>query len=235
MRFLELLSELLFPDKCPFCLRVMPRGPAGGRGMCGECRENVVRNPSADPLPHEALGRVLMLYVPLRFHGSARDAMHSYKFGGQVWMSAHFARILYDYILEAGGFDDTDIITCVPISDAGFAKRGFDQSRLIAEELSKLSGIPFAPLLERPGEGRIRTSGRNYAQRASMSRFRAADRSVDIRGARILLVDDIFTTGSTLNECAGLLLDAGAFYVNAACVMSGRQDIGGYVEPEEAV
>ncbi len=65
----------------------------------------------------------------------------------------------------------------------------------------------------------------NYAARAAATRFSPIDDSLKLYSERILLIDDIFTTGSTLNECGGILLSMGALYVNAACLMSGRQDI----------
>ena len=221
------LIELLFPDKCPFCGRMIRSGGSEEKLYCDNCRDDLIFYEQADTLPHEALDRILRLYVPMRYYSLAKKAMLRYKFNSEEWLYRPFSMIMHRFLSNNGGYDDIDIITCVPVSKKRYAKRGYDQSRLIARKLSELSGKPFRDLLERIDAGNKNrvTSAENYAQRAADRRFNALDEGLELYNARILLVDDIFTTGSTLNECGGILLEHGALYVNAACLMSGRQDI----------
>ncbi len=222
MRTSEFISKLFFPRKCPFCGRVLR---AGAEYICAACADTVFMYTRADALPHEALEKVLRLYVPLRYTGAAKDAMLRFKFGGERWIFEPFAGLLHRYLAVNGGYADVDLITCVPISANRFAGRGYNQSELVARRLSELSGIPFRALLvRRTGTGSF-TSSENYAGRAAEKRFLYGADAPELKALRVLLVDDIFTTGSTLNECAGILLEHGAGYVNAACMMSGRQDI----------
>lgn len=220
-------SNLFFPRKCPFCGRIGSRKTLEDRGYCDNCAELGFFYSKADGIPHEALDRILRLFVAMRYTGEAKDAMLKYKFGGEEWISDPFSVILHNYLIRNGGYDDVDIITYVPISAKRFAKRGYDQSGLIARRISEMSGLPLRKLLSRDGSTATdtATSARNFALRAGSKRFAAADPGLDLHGAAVLLIDDIFTTGSTLNECGGILLDHGALYVNAACMMSGRQDI----------
>ena len=221
------IIDLIFPEKCPFCGRITAAQELYSAGSCKNCREELITYKTADELPHEALEKVLKLYVPMRYSGNAKKAMLRYKFGQEEWLSESFSRIMHNYLTSNGAYEDIDLITCVPVSPKRFAGRGYDQSRLIARKLSEYSGRPFRDLLKRNDNSKKAafTSRENFAERASEKRFEAADPELSLFGSRVLLVDDIFTTGSTLNECAGILLGRGAMYVNAACMMSGRQDI----------
>ena len=222
------IIDLIFPEKCPFCGRMTGAQELYGEGSCKKCMEELITYTAADELPHEALEKVLKLYVPMRYSGKAKKAMLRYKFGQEEWLCESFSRIMHNYLESNGAYEDIDIITCVPVSPKRFAVRGYDQSRLIARKISEYSGKPFRDLLKRNDQKKaatVFTSGENFAERASEKRFEAAEKELSLFGLRVLLVDDIFTTGSTLNECAGILLGRGAMYVNAACMMSGRQDI----------
>ncbi len=225
MKTSEFLTKLFFPRKCPFCGRILRSGGDGAEYMCPDCARTVFIYSKADVLPHEALEKVLKLYVPLKYTGPAKDAMLRFKFGGERWIFEPFAGLLHRYLEANGGYGDIDLITCVPLSTARFAGRGYNQSELVARKLSESSGIPFRMLLERTSGSGGMTSAENYAGRSAERRFAFKAGTPPLRGLRVLLVDDIFTTGSTLNECAGILLSNGAGYVNAACMMSGRQDI----------
>lgn len=222
------IIDLIFPPVCPFC--GSPAGAFSEYGAdteCPGCRGRLMRYKKADEIPHEALEKVLRLYVPVRYYGLAKQAMLRYKFGQEQWLYKPFSDIMHGFLTDNRGYEDIDIITSVPISKKRYAKRGYDQSRLIARRLSELSGKPYRDLLKRNDRAgaMIATSSENYAERNAEKRFSAVNDELELYGLRVLLVDDIFTTGSTLNECAGILLGHGAMYVNAACMMSGRQDI----------
>jgi ComF family protein len=220
------IKNLLFPVKCPFCRRIADPRRIEEAGVCEKCAGLDLFYKKADVLPHEALEKILKLYVPMRYSGEAKKAMLRYKFSGEEWLCGPFATLMHNFLSVSGGYDDIDVITWVPVGGKRFAVRGYDQSGLVARRLSESSGIPFRKLLRRnDGTGNTMTSSRNYALRQAETRFSPLDPSVKLYGSRILLVDDIFTTGSTLNECGGILLSMGALYVNAACLMSGRQDI----------
>ncbi|MBO4325694.1 MAG: ComF family protein [Clostridia bacterium] len=230
------IIDLIFPEKCPFCGRMKGRVKGPADVLCDRCSNELFIYDKADELPHEALEKVLRLYVPLRYSGAAKKAMLRYKFGQEQWLYRPFSQIMHIFLEANDGYSDIDVITCVPVSAKRFAQRGYDQSRLIARAISGLSGKPFRDLLRRNDTGwrNIATSTENFAQRASERRFSASRDDFCLFGTRILLVDDIFTTGSTLNECAGILLEHGALYVNAACMMSGRQDIYAFGREESA-
>jgi len=215
--------NLLFPPRCPLCRRLCDEAYLAANGFCPDCRDNVFRYTEPDELPHGALPYVLKLYVPFKYSGEVKEAMLRYKFGGENWLSEPFARLLYNYLSESGAFESTELITYVPVSDKRLAVRGYDQSALIAKKVGELARIPVRGLLSR--QGKSTTSGLNLEARMQQKRFTIKEPGLELANLRILLIDDIFTTGSTLTECAKLLLDSGAGAVDAACMCSGRQDI----------
>lgn len=110
-----------------------------------------------------------------------------------------------------------DLVTWVPSSPAHYRARGYNQAELIAREVAKNFGLPYCNLLVRLGnQSQV---GTNRAQRLSQleNAFAVRKRAL-IRGNRILIIDDVLTTGSTLNECAQALMGAGAKRVHAAVV-----------------
>ncbi|HYB10194.1 MAG TPA: ComF family protein [Alphaproteobacteria bacterium] len=108
---------------------------------------------------------------------------------------------------------DASVIAPVPLHWTRLFRRRYNQSALLARVLAEISGVPFAPdLLVRhrrtPPQGRLSAVERRRNMRGAFAlnkRF-----AMRIGGRRVLLVDDVFTTGATVNACAGVLLEAGA-------------------------
>ena len=105
-----------------------------------------------------------------------------------------------------------DLVTCVPAHRGHKLERGFNQAELLARDLARAAGLPFAPLLVRTRHGR-RQSGLAKAERAANVRgafalVRDAER-VAAGVKRVVVIDDVFTTGETLNQCSSMLVAAG--------------------------
>jgi ComF family protein len=110
----------------------------------------------------------------------------------------------------AGRGISADLITWVPMNPKKRRDRGFNQSELIARVMSKRTGIPCRSLLsERRGAGKQRELGLRDRFINILGRYEAAS-GASLSGQSVLLVDDIFTTGATINECARQLRNAGA-------------------------
>jgi ComF family protein len=104
----------------------------------------------------------------------------------------------------------------VPLHPARERARGFNQAQLLAELLAKSSGLPLVSALQRV---RYTTTQTAFDRAERMQNLRNAFRlrkKMDVRGSRVLLIDDVLTTGSTLSECARVLKKAGALCVYAA-------------------
>ena len=114
---------------------------------------------------------------------------------------------------------EADMITWVPISAKRLRKRGYDQVQLLARAVGPELGIPVEPLLEKIRDNRANSGLKTPAERRAnvLGVYKAVGQE-HFRGKRVLLLDDIVTTGATASECARVLLTAGAEEVIFAAV-----------------
>jgi ComF family protein len=152
-----------------------------------------------------------------RSRGIVRRLVHQFKYGHQQHLRHPIAKWLGETLgdprLRGRHFD---AIVPVPLHPARERERGFNQAALLAELLSKRAGIPLRNALLRV---RYTTTQTAYDRQERMENLKDAfclRKNADVRGSRMLLVDDVLTTGSTLSECARVLKDGGALSVHAA-------------------
>lgn len=200
-RLTERLLDLLYPPKCAFCRKLV----SDGRLLCPACEKKLPvpdREDQVQRFPHLAL-----CLSPLYYTGDVRQSMLRYKFRGLAVYSRIYGELM-DACLSAHDIE-ADLITWVPLSGRRLRKRGYDQAKLLAEELAKRRGTECRRLLKKQKHNPAQSGAGGPAERARNVRgvYRGLDGAA---GKRILLVDDIVTTGATLSEAAGVLLDAGA-------------------------
>ena len=197
------LLSLLFPPRCIFCRRVLSDHAPG---VCSACQKRILLN--VNP-PHKAKGAFYKcVYSALWYEGAVRKCLHRYKFSGKSNYAPTLAKILQHALPQDQTFD---IITFVPTNPQNIKQRGYHHTGLLAQELSALTGIPCKELLMKTRK----TSpmhGLHVAQRrANILGAIAVSAPIDaIMGKRILVVDDLITTGSTMSECARALMERGA-------------------------
>ncbi len=134
--------------------------------------------------------------------------MRALKFDKTAFVARRFASVLRQKMGDV--LNEVDMISFVPSSRKKYLERGFNQSYLIASALGAGSGVAVRPLLHETSSGG-RQKDMSYDRRFlnTMGRF-SIKKGAQVAGLRLLLVDDVFTTGSTLNECARILLQGGA-------------------------
>jgi ComF family protein len=152
-----------------------------------------------------------------RSRGIVRRVILDFKYGRQVHLRHLVGRWLFaaldDDRLRGRPFD---MLIPVPLHPARERERGFNQAALLAELLSARMSIRARPVLERV---RYTTTQTVFDRAERMENLHGAFRlrkNVDVRNLRVLLIDDVLTTGSTLSECARVLKKAGALSVHAA-------------------
>jgi len=154
--------------------------------------------------------------------GVVRKVIHDFKYGRQL----HLRHLIGRWLIEA--MDDArlagrpfHLIVPVPLHPARKRERGFNQAELLARELQRAGDIPLSDVLQRI---RYTTTQTRFDRSERMENLRGAfrlRRGCTVRDLRILLVDDVLTTGSTLSECASVLKKAGAFSVHAVTASRG--------------
>jgi ComF family protein len=202
--------DLLFPVRCagcragpwPFCDACRSTLVAFTPPWCVRCGVPLERYDDACPecLPY-VLSRTRSAFL---FDGAARSAIHRLKFSGWRPVAAALAGSM---AAVADGFATDHVVTWVPLSRRRRASRGFDQAELLARAFAAERGSAAIALV-----ARVRDT-------APQARRGAAERRTALRGsfalvrpapARVLLIDDVVTTGSTAASCAGPLVRGGA-------------------------
>lgn len=207
MNFLKPLLDLLFPVKCPFCGRVQD-----APGICPSCMKSLPWTDEAHELRELEPG--LLCVAPLWYKGAVRDGIRRFKFHSAVSAAGPLGELIAQ--CAAGRFSGQfDTVTWVPVSAKRLRRRGYDQSRLLAESACKLWGVEPERLLRKVRDNPAQSSLRDAAARWRNTRrvYRPAG---DAGGKRVLLIDDVCSTGSTLCACAKTLRAAGAAEVVCA-------------------
>lgn len=205
--FIKALFDLIAPARCIFC----GRRARPGSYQCGNCGGMGMSLTRILNLPLGKNSRLMKVYSPHIYSGAYRKNLHSFKFRGKTAFAPAFASLMADTFRSLEG----DLITAVPMTVEQIKKRGYNQSELIAREYSAITGVPYAGVLIKEKSNRPQHS-LTAAQRKANVKGAFAVKG-DIMGQKIILVDDIITTGSTLCECAGVLYKSGAAEVTGLC------------------
>lgn len=227
--------DLCFPKRCTGCQSIWLSAAQGN--WCPECRQRLpwIESPlcprcgcpfiDSPTAPDHLCGECLLEVFPfdsarsaVLHEGVVRDRIHQVKFGGQLYWVPALVELLV-LTLQRHPAGAVDALIPVPLHRRRLRQRGFNQAGLIAAALGKRLGVPvhfnvlLRPLWTQP-QTRL-----NRHQRLSNVKgaFQVAD-PVAVDGRRIMLIDDVFTTGTTLSECAGTLGAAGAAAVYAMTV-----------------
>lgn len=206
MKLKERILNLIFPPKCPFC------GKVGEQvGICPKCQMSLPKVP--EEMVPRALGDGLFCTAPLWYSGTVRQALLRMKFHGGSGMAEPLGALLTACAAERFG-GEFDLVTWVPISRKRARQRGYDQSRLLAESACRAWDTRPVELLRKVQDNPPQSTVTGAAaRRANVLGVYDAVNTVLLRDKRVLLVDDICTTGATLRECARVLKEAGAAHV----------------------
>lgn len=213
----HLFIDLLFPSRCVACASPVS---ASHNHLCPACAEEIAPLWGECPVCSGAVenGRCLICgdrhWYPRRsiavseYRGVLKSIIGGLKFDGLRGCYTILARLALESLASSGILPD--IVTWVPMNARKRRKRGFNQSELIARHIAKRRGLPARGLLvERRNSPTQRELGLRGRFLSCHGRYRPR-RDVRLEGKTVMLVDDVFTTGATINECARLLLEAGA-------------------------
>ncbi len=204
------ILEWLFPRKCVLCRSFLGRDETD---LCRTCRvDQPEYRYGKKKVPHIADLTAVWMY-----EGDVRRSIHRYKFTGERHYAAPYARLLAMRVRR--DLPPAQIVTWVPISGKRLRQRGYDQVELLARAVGPELELPTESLLEKIRDNRANSGLKTPAERRAnvLGVYRAVGPE-RFRGKRVLLLDDIVTTGATASECARVLLTAGAEEVIFAAV-----------------
>ena len=212
MNIRDFFLDLIYPPRCPFCRNLLRDNEAD---ICARCLRTLpFVPPDEQPVSYPF---IKLCVAPLYYEGSVRDSLLRYKFGGVTAYKKAYADLLSKCIDENN--ISCDIITWVPLSRKRLQRRGYDQARLLAEDMADTMAVPCERLLNkvRDNPPQSGTSGVEMRRKNVIGVYTCASETA-LENKRVLIIDDIVTTGSTLKECARMLLAAGADVVYTAAV-----------------
>ena len=216
MNIFKLILDLIFPSRCMLCGCKCKAGAF----LCENCPlpdEPQVRMFNLKPGVRGVNSHILKVFSPTVYTDFYRKSLHLYKFRQKTAFAESYAKFIFDMKLMP---EDTDIITYVPMTEKKIRERGYNQSELIAKNLSKISGVPYTALLIKSHENKLQhTLSINERKENVKGVFTATG---DIKGQNIVLVDDIITTGATMCECAGVLYRGKAKSVAGICAADAQ-------------
>ena len=199
------LIYFLFPPRCPICREMVD----GRYQLCQECARKILRVDFFDK-PPAPLDKVLRV---TKYRDGSQSLLHKLKFDNNLDVLPALKKILDSVALRAeilnliGG---VDLAVPVPLHHERFNERGFNQTEKIFEEFLAKKNIPLKNLLvRRRATPKLYKLGKADRIKILSGAFAAAEK-INLRGQKILIVDDIFTTGTTVSECAKVLKSLGA-------------------------
>ena len=216
MKLYHFLMELLFPPKCVLCRKLLKSGEID---LCRECRADA---------PEYAGKKINIRFLDSfaavwYYEGNVRRSLLRFKFYNARSYGVSYGRILA-MRLQREYPDGFDMLTWVPVSRLRKLRRGYDQVELLAKAVGRELGLSPVPTLKKIRNNRPQSRLKAPAARRAnvLGAYRLLEGAA-VKGQRVLLLDDILTTGATAGECARVLLSAGAKEVHCAAVAAARK------------
>lgn len=220
------LIDLIFPPRCTACAKILEerRSPP----VCAACAESlrfcsqplcpVCGTPYADPTAADHLCEKCMLSPPpfmaarsvAAYEGVLQDMIHRCKYGSDVSVGETLGEIMADFPYPAFDFNDYTVVIPVPLHTKRLRERGFNQSLLLARAIAKrhkrkLDYLSLTRTIHTPPQITFGRKEREYNVKGAFT----VKKSARLQGEKVILVDDVYTTGSTARECARALKQAG--------------------------
>ena len=232
--------ELLYPYRCPLCTQIVPDRK---RLICRECSRKLpwIREPfcriCGKPLADDRReycrdcmnishrfeeGRCVFLY-----EGELRQSVVRMKFENHREYIRFYAASMAEYAEEFLKKVRPQLLIPVPMNRKKVRERGFDQCQLLGEQLGRLCGLPVEKSLVKRIRYTLPQKGLDIRQRRDNLRGAFSVAGTFEKPVRILLIDDIYTTGSTMDEMSRVLKDAGAgeVFFLALCTGKGKEAV----------
>ena len=223
MKLIHRILDLLFPPRCILCRGILKKEETD---FCRDCRMNWPAFPvlpeNTHPDRKSSLQFLDSFAAVWYYEGNVRRSILRYKFRNARHYAAGYGRVLAMRLQQEHpeGFDR---ITWVPISAKRKWKLGYDQSELMANAVGQELNVTTEALLRKIRDNPPQSGMAAEQRKANVLGVYEPICREAAAGKRILLVDDVFTTGSTAEECARVLLTAGAKEVHAAAIAAAQK------------
>lgn len=238
------LLDLIFPRMpvCPFCLAASPKGVPCGRCLatiesyyceqpcsrCGRLAEKGAKlsHKGAKHLCYDCRKRdwpFTLVRAGGPYEGILKEAVHRFKYGGHRNLAVHLAALMVEVFKSEPGYQLANFIVPVPLSREKLRQRGFNQAEMLAVEVGRALNIVvnrncLVKVVDTPPQARLKRVDRESNLKGAFS----VNKPETISDRVVLVVDDVFTTGSTMSAVAVALRQAGARQVLGLTAATGR-------------
>ena len=215
MKIYHWLMSVLFPSKCVLCGALLQKEETD---LCNSCRLDAPEYPNRKRTVQFLDSFAAVWY----YEGSVRSSLLRFKFRNARSYASAYGRLLAMKLLQTAP-EEFDCLTWIPVSRFRKLRRGYDQVELLANAVGKELGMTPVSLLKKVRHNRPQSGIRDAAARRAnvLGAYRVTDPGA-AADKRILLLDDILTTGSTASEAARVLKTAGAKEVHCAAVAARK-------------
>ena len=217
MKMLRWLLDLIYPPRCIFCGKLLQEDESD---LCRKCRVSL---PEVEaPLRRgEFYDCCWSVYY---YEDSVAESVKRFKFRGMKQYAEAYGRLLAMYLL--GARVSFDLLTWVPSSDKRKRSRGYHQTFLIAQSVARELGVSCDGVLVKTVDNISQSTISDSAGRRAnvLGVFDCCDEAA-VKGKRVLLIDDVITTGATLSECARVLMTAGAASVECGTLAATKEKV----------
>ncbi len=224
MKIINLILDFIFPPICINCKKILNTFD-DTRYICNDCLSEFTFNnvdgcskctrPLVNGLcqicsDNDDINFFNKNYSVFTYDNNPKVFIYKFKYGKDKRYSYLISKLMYEYIKENSLFDNIDIITDVPMYYKKEKERGFNQSILMCEQLSKYINKPYLPTLIR-NKNTITQSSLSIKKRfENLNNVFDIHNKANVEGKNILIIDDIYTSGSTIIECSKILKQNGA-------------------------
>lgn len=194
-QILNSILDLIFPPRCEVCRK------SGPEAMCQDCFLEI-----KFMKPH------LGIHSVSTYEGSLKEAIHRFKFKNRKRLADPLGLLVVNYLshIPSLNMKELDAIVPVPLHDKRLRERGFNQVDLVAHIINKYFGVPILSALERIKNTKAQFDLKREERFNNIKGAFQIKPDCDVFDKRLLLLDDIYTTGATITECSKCLRDAGA-------------------------
>ena len=214
---LDALDEL---GVCSFCIGNIRKNPKPYCVQCGRSLESAQSGPCSECRKNKF--HFKRAYSACLHDGVVKEVVHAFKYRNKLYLSGILSDIMLKFIKENSEISEgVDAITFVPMRYWRLRARGFNQSKLLAHNVSRALGIPVLDSLKKT---RMTKPQNELGRDKRLINLRGSIRAVNrekLPGLKMLLIDDVMATGSTLDESSKALLDSGAAEVRCLTLSRG--------------
>ena len=196
MNFINSALDYFYPPKCGMC------GEINENYICNNCYENIKKIKKCVINEYNNRNFSKHLYI-FRYEGIIRNKIIEYKFEDKGYLYKMFAKIILSDKKTCNFIKKYDVIIPVPISKKRKKKRGYNQSELVANELAqKLNQDIWTDIIIKKKDNKPQSELNKLERIKNVEDIYEINKPIEVKNKKVLLLDDIYTTGSTVNEIA---------------------------------